>query len=297
MKTLAESVRSASRALGGAGWDASSAWLDAEVLARSILRWDLASWLAQQDQGASDAFSVTFDAAIARRLRHEPVAYITGEREFYGRSFAINPSVLIPRPETELVVDEGLVALAERAASGCAGSHILDVGTGSGILAVTLAVESPTSQVVATDVSATALAVAAGNVTRFAVGDRIELRHASLVGTEPEGGFDLVVSNPPYVPEEDRAGLMPDVRDYEPAVALFGGADGLQVIRALIPAAARVLRPGGWLVMEIGAGQAAHVTELVKITSGLTFVRIANDLAAIPRVLVAQRRAHPNPER
>jgi release factor glutamine methyltransferase len=287
--TLAESVRAASRALETAGWDGSSAWLDAEVLARSILRWDLGEWLSRQDQPASGTFQGAFDAAVARRMRHEPVAYITGEREFYGRSFAVSPAVLIPRPETELVVDEGLAALAERPASRRGTSRILDVGTGSGILAVTFVLESPIARVVATDVSPAALAVAAGNITRFGVGDRIELRHSPLVGGETAGTFDLVVSNPPYVAEHDRPSLMPDVRDYEPALALFGGPDGLNVIRDLIPAAARVLRSGGWLVMELGAGQAPRVAHLLERASDLALVRIAKDLAGIPRVLVARR--------
>ena len=289
MATLAESVRAASRALGEAGWDPSSAWLDAEVLARAILRWNLTDWLSRQDEGAGDAFRIAFDTAVARRLRHEPVAYITGEREFYGRPFRVSPAVLIPRPETELVVDEGLAALAERVATSTAHPRIIDVGTGSGILAVTLALESPASSVAATDVSPAALAVAADNVTRFDVGDRVELRHSALVGGEAEGAFDLVVSNPPYVAECDRPGLMPDVRDYEPAVALFGGPDGLDVIRDLIPAAAQALRPGGWLVMELGAGQAARVAHLLERENTLALVRIANDLAGIPRVLVARQ--------
>ena len=227
--------------------------------------------------------------AGSRRLRHEPVAYITGERGFYGRSFRVTPAVLIPRPETELVVDEGLATLAERIATSSATPRIIDVGTGSGILAITFVLESPTTCVVATDVSPAALAVAADNVTRFDVGDRVELRHSPLVGRETDGTFDLVVSNPPYVAEHDRPGLMPDVRDYEPALALFGGPDGLTVIRDLIPAAARVLRPGGWLVMELGAGQAARVSHLLERMGSLALVRIANDLAGIPRVLVARR--------
>ena len=289
MKSLAESVRAASRTLEAAGSDGSSAWLDAEVLARSILRWSLTDWLSRQDEPAGESFRTAFEAALSRRVRHEPVAYITGEREFYGRPFRVTPAVLIPRPETELVVDEGLAALAECIATSSATPRIVDVGTGSGILAVTFVLESPTSRVVATDVSPAALAVAADNVTRFDVDDRVELRYSPLVGGEPDGTLDLVVSNPPYVAEYDRLGLMPDVRDFEPALALFGGPDGLNVIRDLIPAAARALRPGGWLVMELGAGQAARVTHLVEQTAGLSLVKIANDLAGIPRVLVAQR--------
>ncbi len=289
MKTLAESVRLASRALEAAGWDVSSAWLEAEALARSILRWDLADWLSRQGERASESFMASLDAALTRRMRHEPIAYITGEREFYGRSFVVSSSVLVPRPETELVVDEGLAVLAERQAAGRAAPDVIDVGTGSGILAITLALESPAARIVATDVSPAALAVAANNVTRFDIADRVELRQAAFLGSDADDRFDLVVSNPPYVAEHDRVGLMPDVRDYEPEVALFGGADGLDVIRALLPAVHRGLRPGGWLVMEIGSGQSDQIRQILELTMGLSLVKIADDLAGIPRVVVARR--------
>ena len=288
-RTLAESVQLAARALEESGWRASSARRDAEVLARSILGWDMADWLSKSGQEASQAFQTAFDASLARRALHEPTAYIMGEREFYGRSFVVSASVLIPRPETELVVDEGLAALAERHSAGRTAPDVIDVGTGSGILAVTLALESPTSRVVATDVSAAALAQAADNVARFDLSDRVELRHAALLGTDSDDRFDLVVSNPPYVAERDRPGLMPEVRDFEPEVALFGGRDGFDVIRALLPAAERGLRPGGWLVMEVGAGQSDEVTTILEQSTRLVVVRIASDLAGIARVLVARK--------
>jgi len=287
-KTLAESVHHAAQTLEGSGWGGSAARRDAEVLARAILRWDVADWLSKQGQEAGETFQTTFDAALTRRLRREPVAYITGEREFYGRPFVVSSSALVPRPETELVVDEGLGALAERQSADRRAPDVIDVGTGSGILAVTLALESPTARLIATDVSPAALALAAVNVKRFDLTDRVELRHNSLLGGEANR-FDLVVSNPPYVAERDRPGLMPDVRDYEPGVALFGGADGFDVIRALLPAAERGLRPGGWLVMEVGAGQSDEVTAILEQLTSLVVVRIASDLAGIARVLVARR--------
>lgn len=290
MTTLAASVRSASRALEAAGWDVSSAWLDAEVLARTILEWDLAEWLLRQDQPASEAFRASFDSALTRRLRHEPIAYITGEREFYGRSFRVSQAVLIPRPETELVIEEGLLALAARRSEGVSAPKVMDVGVGSGVLAITLALEAPSARLVATDVSTAALEVAASNVQRFDLSDRVDLRHASLLGDCADGRLDLVVSNPPYVSEQDRPALMPDVRDYEPEVALFGGEDGLEVIRALIPAAARGLRPGGWFVMEMGSGQSDGVTAIVGESAELELIRISDDLAGIRRVVVARRR-------
>jgi release factor glutamine methyltransferase len=288
VQTLGESVRRASRALEAAGWDVSSAWLDAEALARSILRWDLADWLARQGEQASESFTASLNTALTRRMRHEPIAYITGEREFYGRPFVVSSSVLVPRPETELVVDEGLAALAERQATGRAAPDVIDVGTGSGILAITLALESPAARIVATDVSPAALAVAANNVGRFEMTDRVELRQVAFLG-RADDRFDLVVSNPPYVAERDRVGLMPDVRDYEPEVALFGGADGLDVIRALLPAVHDGLRPGGWLVMEIGAGQSDEIRQILQRSTGLSLIKIADDLAGTPRVVVARR--------
>jgi release factor glutamine methyltransferase len=165
----------------------------------------------------------------------------------------------------------------------------VDVGTGSGILAVTLALEEPSVRVVATDVSSEALAVAARNAERLSARDRIDFRRASLLGTQAAGRFDLVLSNPPYVAERDRRGLMPDVRDYEPEVALFGGADGLEVIRALLPEAERGLRPGGWLIMEMGAGQSDDVTRTLQRSTSLTIERVADDLAGTPRVPVARK--------
>jgi release factor glutamine methyltransferase len=290
--TFAEAVRIAARTLETAGSDRSSAFLDAEVLARWILDYELADWLARQDQRAPDSFLIALDAIVARRRRHEPIAYITGTREFYGRSFAVSPAVLIPRPETELLVDEALTALAERRSAGCATPDVADVGTGSGILAVTLALESPGLQAVGTDVSDAALRMAERNVQRFGLTGQVTLRHGAFLGPdEGEARFDLVVSNPPYVAEHDGPMLMADVREYEPAVALFGGPGGFDVIRALLPAAERGLRPGGWLIMEMGAGQSDEVARLVDEQPRLEVVRISADLAGIPRALVARKRS------
>jgi release factor glutamine methyltransferase len=282
VKRLAESVRLGSRQLEAAGWDSQSAWLDAELLARSILGWNLTEWLTRQDRPATEAFLHAFDAALTRRRAHEPVAYITGTRDFYGRSFAVSPAVLIPRPETELLVDGALAALRERRHAGVSAPDVIDIGTGSGILAVTIALESPEARLVATDVSDAALTVAAANATRFGVADHIAFRQTSLLGNSAGGTFDLVVSNPPYVGNRDRTALMPDVRDYEPGLALFGGDDGLDVIRALLPA-------GGWLLVEIGAGQSDDVAALLESSTDLTLIKMEPDLAGIPRVMVARR--------
>jgi release factor glutamine methyltransferase len=289
--TLSEYVRAASRDLESAGYPADASRRETETLARATLGWEMVDWLTRQGEAATRAFCEALDAAIARRRRHEPIAYITGGREFYGRYFRVTRDVLIPRPETELVVEEALARLA-RVTAPRGGFRIADIGTGSGCLAVTLAVECPDATVVATDVSTAALAVAADNASRLGAGRRVHFRHAAFAA-DATGSFDLVVSNPPYVSEEDRTGLAPDVRDFEPDVALFGGPDGLAVIRALVPAAADALKPGGWLVMEIGSGQADRVGAIVAATHELVLERVVNDLAGIPRVVAAHKPFEP----
>jgi len=272
------------RRLEAAGIATGDAERDATVLARAVLGWDSTRWVTDRHRAASPEFETGFTAALERRAAREPLAYILGEREFYGRPFHVSSAVLVPRPETELVVDRALAVLAEREQPA---PTILDVGTGSGCLGITLALECPASQVVATDISRTALDVARRNAERHAVGNRIALRREALTAGL-EGAADLVVSNPPYVAETDRASLPDEVRVHEPAVALFGGPDGLDVIRKLAPAAARALKPGRWLVMEIGAGQQEAVDAIVQ-RAGFRDVRIAEDLAGIPRVVVARR--------
>jgi release factor glutamine methyltransferase len=284
---LATDVRWAAEALVVAtGADAPTAWRDAELLARHVLGWDAAEWLTRQREPAPNGFTRMFGALMARRQSHEPIAYITGTREFYGRDFRVTRDVLIPRPETELVVDEALARLPAPTTDRVV--RLAEVGTGSGCLAITLALERGDAEVVATDVSAAALAVARRNADRLGAGPRIDFREASLVDGAVSS-FDVVVSNPPYVPERDRLTLDADVRDYEPAGALFSGHDGLETIRDLIPAAARALTPGGWLIMELGAGQAHDVVRLAE-RRGYTAIRVAPDLAGIPRVLVARTR-------
>jgi release factor glutamine methyltransferase len=219
------------------------------------------------------------------------VAYITGTREFYGRPFRVTPAVLVPRPETEGLVEEALrlVSGDGRGPATGAGLRVVDVGTGSGCLAITLALEWPAAAVTATDVSPDALAVAAENAARLGAA-RIDFRRTNLLDGLP-GRFDLVVSNPPYIALADRASLPPDVRDHEPAAALYGGEDGLDVVRGLVAAAAARLAPNGYLVMEIGAGQADAVRALVERTTGLAWRHVTPDLAGIPRVVVASRGA------
>jgi release factor glutamine methyltransferase len=222
---------------------------------------------------------------LARRAAREPIAYILGEREFYGRLFAVSRAVLVPRPETELVVDRARAWWSGRAHRDA--STIVDVGTGSGCLAVTLALECPGAHVIATDVSADALTIAAANAARHGASEQIDFREAPLAAGL-QGVADLIVANPPYVAERDRGSLPPDVRDYEPPEALYAGPDGLDVIRPLAPAALAALRPGGGFVMEIGAGQWAAVKRILE-EAGFDGIRVHDDLAGIPRVVVAAR--------
>lgn len=288
MRTLAQYLSAAAERLESAGIARAEANASASVLARHALDWDRATFLARLGDSAPASFGASFEALVTRRAHREPVAYITGTREFYGRLFAVSPAVLIPRPETELVVDEALECLraGQEPSAESREPTVADLGTGSGCLAITLALEWPAARVVATDTSEAALAVARRNAQDWRVSERVRLTADALVPNDA-GPLDLIVSNPPYVPEADRSTLEPEVASFEPGQALFGGPDGLDVIRALAPAVARALAPRGWLVMEIGAGQADAARQVV-VEAGLTVVRVRADLQAIPRVVVAR---------
>ena len=285
MPSILVTAAEAARKLEDAGVPADASRRDAARLARAVLGWDEAQWLVRRSEEASAEFTAAFAPMVARRAAHEPLAYILGEREFYGRPFAVARAVLIPRPETELIVEEACRWLAARDA---AAPMIVDVGTGSGCLAVTLALECRAARLVATDISAGALEIAAANAARHQVADRIRFVRVPLTAGL-RGEADLVVANPPYVAERDRASLPAEVREYEPAEALFGGPDGLDVIRALAPSAAQALRPGGRLLLEIGAGQSNAVNTILE-HAGFTDVHVEADLAGIPRMVVGERR-------
>lgn len=282
---LRDHIASARSAFITAGIDAVEAGLDARLLAASVLGYDSATLLIEFDAPAPMSFESAFHALVARRTMREPMAYVLGRQEFWGLSFVVTPAVLIPRPETELIVE----TVCARIAATATPFDVADVGTGSGCLAVALAMERPRAHVTGVDMSLDALAVAAQNVAAHRVGDRVRLVRADLL-EDTLGPFDLIVSNPPYVPVADAARLQPEVREHEPRAALFADDDGLGVIRRLVPQAASRLKPGGWLVFEIGFGQADRVRAIVSHVPQLSLETIYPDLQGIPRAVVARRR-------
>jgi release factor glutamine methyltransferase len=286
--TLAESVTAASASLVLAGRPPDDARRDAALLARSALGWDTAAWLTRLGEAPPTGFVERFDELVRRRAAGEPIAYLVGVREFYGRAFRVTPAVLIPRPETELVVDEAIHLLDTVPAASGNTPLVVDVGTGSGCLAITIALERPHVRVVATDVSPAALTVAGENARTLGADARIEFVTSPLLPPLSSAPH-LIVANPPYVREDERATLPAEVREYEPGLALFAGPEGLDVIRELIPRAGDTLAAGGWLVMEIGAGQATAVSRIIEATPGLALDHVLGDLQSIPRVVVASK--------
>jgi release factor glutamine methyltransferase len=281
MPGLHARLADARRALVEAGIDPAEAAIDIEVLARHALGWDRARFLTALRDPIPPELDASFKPMLQRRLAREPVAYIVGHREFWGREFAVNPAVLVPRPETEIIIEEAL----EEARSGAAIETVVDVGTGSGCLAVTLALELPRARVSATDVSEAALAVARANAGRLAA--QVTFINCDVLDGF-EGRADLIVSNPPYVPQALEASLPPDVAQYEPHAALFGGDDGFAVIRRLFATAPSRLAEGGRLVVEFGFGQEADIRALAG-AAGWQVARIRHDLQGIPRTAVLRR--------
>jgi release factor glutamine methyltransferase len=216
---------------------------------------------------------------ITRRKQHEPIQYILGEQEFFGLTLAVTPAVLIPRPETEHLVEAALERLPKEAPL-----RIADIGTGSGAIAVALAHALPQARIVALDISPAALEVAAANAKTHNVAERIEFRESDLLAATQGDTYDAIVSNPPYVSTNEE--LEKQVRDYEPHTALYAGATGLDIYRRLIPQAKAALRPGGWLLMEIGHGQSHALTNLLHDWKEVEFL---DDLQEIPRVACARR--------
>lgn len=266
-----------------------AARFDAQVLLASSLGISRSDLLQRRDAPAPEEVSRRFHEALRRRGARVPLQHITGVQEFWSLEFEVTPAVLIPRPETELVVEEAL-----RPPLGPA-PRIVDVGTGSGNLAVALARELPAASVVATDTSAEALEVAQRNALRHGVAGRILFLQGDLAGpleglVEP-GSLDLLVSNPPYVSEPELASLQPEVREHEPRGALVPpGGDGWALYPALLEAAQRVLRPGGHAILELSATGGDRVAGLMAGREALELLTVRADYSGLPRVLVARRR-------
>lgn len=260
---------------------------DAELLLMHATRLDRAALLARPEEVLAADEDEIFIALLNRRVAGEPIQYILGEAEFYGLAFRVTPDALIPRPETEHLVEK-VIELAWRFAEPRPPIRIADVGCGSGAIAIALARNLAQAQITAMEISAKALALAKENAERNGVVDRIRFLCGNLLAPVERERFDIVASNPPYVPTADRASLAVEVRDHEPPIALFAGADGLDVIRRLVPEAFEVLAPGGFLVMEFGHGQWPAVSALLS-DSGFEQIEFVPDLQGIPRVACAMR--------
>jgi release factor glutamine methyltransferase len=248
--------------------------LTAEVLLAHATGHDRAWLNAHSGDQLKEVWWIHYGRYLHQRLQGQPTQQITGVQEFYGRVLRVTKDVLIPRPETEHVI-EAAMKLGAR--------NIVDIGTGSGAIAITLALETG-ALVVGTDISMAALRIAAANAHRL--GATIQWLACDLASALRSGSFDLVVSNPPYVPRRDKTTLQREVRDYEPEVALYGGDDGLEIYRRLIPEAERLLSPGGWLVMEIGYALGDAVGAML---GAWKEVEIRTDLAGLPRVILGRR--------
>jgi release factor glutamine methyltransferase len=259
--------------------------LDAELILAHLVGRNRTYLYAHLDDEAPPGVAADFEAWVTRRAAREPLPYLLGEWEFMGLRLRVAPGVLIPRPETEILVEEAAARLPP-------GAGVLDVGTGSGCIALGLAVLLPEARVTALEASPAAAAVARENALGAGAADRVTV----VEGRFPEaartlGTFHAVVSNPPYIPTAEIDGLAAEVRVHEPWLALDGGNDGLNVIRALVAEAPGLLRTGGLLAMEVGSGQAAAVMELIRVAGGWRDIETAVDLAGIERIVLAYRQA------
>ena len=259
--------------------------MNAEVLLMFVLSVDRAYLYAHPERELSANEQARYDEALRERATGKPAQYISGHQEFWGMDLIVTPAVLIPRPETEHVIETVLELAKESPAR-----TIVDVGTGSGCIALALAKELPQAQITATDISGEALEVARVNAARHQLEKRMRFIEADLLKRDAASyvstGADFIVSNPPYVSEEERDKVQREVRKFEPKVAVFGGERGLDIYRRLIPQAKEALRLGGWLVMEMGFSQEE---EMRKLLSNWREVRVKADLQGIPRVVAAKK--------
>jgi release factor glutamine methyltransferase len=263
-----------------------TARLDAQLLLADAAHVDRAALLAGSID-LSPEIAVRFDAMLQRRIAHEPIAYIVGRREFYSLEFAVSRHVLIPRPHTETLVDAALAFIAKRPSA-----RVLDIGTGPGSVAIAIAANAPGVEVVATDISESALAIAPRNAVSNGIASRVRFVRADLFEPCDSGSalgqFDIVVSNPPYIADAEVALLEADVRDFEPHLALKGGADGLDFFRRIATQIKSHLVPDGLLALEVGAGQDSAVAEILS-RADMHPAGVIKDLDGIPRVVTAHR--------
>ena len=284
-RVVLATIGTASRKLAKVGIE--SSLLDAELLmaaAAGVTREEAITGSIE----LSNEILYKFETFVARREMREPIAYILGHKEFYSLDFEVTPAVLIPRPETEFVVGAALECIA-----GKDNARVLDIGTGSGAIAIAIAVNAPSAQITAVDISPDALAVASRNARRHRVEDRVTLRRADcfdvLDGGAALGKFDAIVSNPPYLDDVEITALEPDVRRYEPRVALSGGVGGLRIIRRIANGVGAHLETDGELIMEMGLGHAGDVVGIMT-HAGLFVLDVINDFAGQMRVARARVR-------
>ncbi len=265
--------------------DVKSPELAADLLLGFTLGWDRVRIISHPEKAITEDLWIHFKSLVQRHASGEPLNYLTGEREFYGLSFRVTPAVLIPRPETELLVEKTIELLKSYPSP----ARFLDIGAGSGCISIAIAHEVPSAIGWAVDISAAALEVAKQNACRHGVADRIHFLQGDLLESFlPNSTFDFILSNPPYVPLEECDTLPSDVINYEPHLALFGGLTGLEIYSRLIPQVPGHLVPEGYLLIESGAGQTERIQELIEKT-GLSLQMILNDLQEIPRCLIARK--------
>ncbi|MGC1454363.1 MAG: peptide chain release factor N(5)-glutamine methyltransferase [Nitrospirota bacterium] len=285
--TLAEALKDAAAALSTAG--IANARLDAEVLLSHIMRKNRVWLITHGDNVLDDNDQRDFDRAVRRRTGREPLQHIIGNQEFWGLEFKVTPDVLIPRPETEFIIEAALTIAEDRNRQ----VRIIDLCTGSGCIAVSLAKELSASRLIATDASMRALAVARENARDHGVADRIRFLEGDLFAPLEEldirAGIDIIVSNPPYVKSGDLPTLQPEVRDYEPEMALIAGPGGTEIAATIITIAPEYLKKNGALIMEMGLGQAKTLIRMIEATGAYGKPEILKDLAGIERVLVARK--------
>lgn len=256
--------------------------LNAEILLLFVLGCDRAYFFAHPERELTPGEQSRYEDLVAQRASGIPAQYITGHQEFWGMDFIVSPAVLIPRPETEHVI-ETVLPLIQPVEQ----PRIVDVGTGSGCIAIVLAKELPQAEIHATDISPVALEIARANTARYDLEKRIHFHQGDLLEGFSPRSFDLVVSNPPYVGESEEDHVQLEVRKFEPRNAVFAGHTGLEIIERLAPQAAVMLKPGGWLVMEISGTITEGVTRLL---TNWDAVQVTNDLQGIPRVVSARSR-------